>query len=763
MPIWSQDACISALALSLLHSLWQGAILGLVGVALTSRLRRSTPDVRYTTYSLLLAAMFTVWLGTFCSLYGASVRTAALPQAQTGIIVLSAVSAPSTAAATPAALWSVSRLQPLFPFLVALWAAGVCVLSLRHLGGLLMLRGMCRAATDSCPQAWTDFAERIAREMGIRRKVLLRCSSRVDVPCAFGIFRSYILLPLGVMAGLTPQQAEALIAHELAHLARHDVLFNAIQVCMETVLFYHPAVRWLSMQVRVAREQRCDDLAIQFLGDRVVYARALFSLEEARAPIPRLALGAKGENSHMSNTHLVTRIQRVLGVSGPERRDPWFKGAIAAGAIAAGLAMLHPVHAFDAAPSGPATALQMARAYKAMVVIDGERYVVSNDVLTPDTEVTVNGKPVRFSGLTVFQQDKLKKAISSKPQNDTVIIMRDVKGGGTDVATVPSLRIAQDIKGAKIELDAIDRDNLAPDTTVTVNGKAQRMSDLTESEQAELKRAFAAIPALPTATLGEAGKTSKGDILFQATQDMRIVMDINGDKIELDTDKLAPDTVVKVNGKSTRFGDLTPTQQKQLQEKVESMPRPVIFKAALPADFPAGLPVGVPTAISLRLAPAVLNVDGTKFEIEDGELTSETAVTVNGKVLRFGDMPVAQQQKLRKAFAEMPHRAINIQRASVAVSSRAIPADAATFFKAGLNINGDEIEIDTPELTADTVVKVNGKSVRFGDLTETQQKQLKEAVSPMTAMPGRPASIMRTVPAGLAVPAVDAIPATPAP
>lgn len=493
MLIWYREAFVSGLALSLLHSLWQGALLGVVGIALDRRMKGSAPEIRCGAFSLLLLTFFLVGLGTFGCLYLQEIHTTAsafgtlTASISQGLLILR-----SAPAGVPAPM---RLLQSLSPLLVVAWALGVCALSLRHLGGLLLLYRLSTTETAPCLPAWEACAARLARRMGIGRKILLRCSAQVDVPCAFGLFKSCVLLPAGAMMGLTPEQAEALIAHELAHIARHDVFFNLVQVCMETILFYHPTVWWLSMQIRVAREQSCDDLAVQVIGDRALYARALYSLEEARATTPHLALGAKGDHSKMTNRHLIHRIQRVLGVSGPEKRDPWVKGAMALCAAAIGLATLMPIRAYSrTAPQDPPVKHEMVVKVVTRILLNikGDKIELNTTDVTPDTLVKVNGKEGRFGDLNPQQQKELQEAVHS-------------------------IHVAGVHHKVKVHVEKGDH-------TISVN----RHKD---------------------------GKT-------------KIMLTINGDKIELNSSELTPDTRLKVNGKEGRFGDLTPKQQKQLQEAI---------------------------------------------------------------------------------------------------------------------------------------------------------------------------------------------------
>src|SRR5262249_26688490 len=147
-------------------------------------------------------------------------------------------------------------------------------------------------------------------------------------PMVIGWLRPVILLPASAMTGLTPQQLEAIIAHELAHIRRHDYLINLLQAVIETLLFYHPAVWWVSRRIRQEREHCCDDLAVAVCGDALTYARALLEMERLRAAGPQLAMAANGGL-------LMNRIRRLVGAQ-PKHADRFsglFAGVIALTAL----------------------------------------------------------------------------------------------------------------------------------------------------------------------------------------------------------------------------------------------------------------------------------------------------------------------------------------------------------------------------------------------------------------------------------------------
>ena len=146
--------------------------------------------------------------------------------------------------------------------------------------------------------------------MGVGRAVALLESALVEVPVVIGYLRPVVLLPAGMATGLSTEQVESLLMHELAHIRRHDYLVNLLQSVVEGLLFYHPAVWWVSHVIRTEREHCCDDMVVELRGDARGYAGALAALESLRGP--QAALAASGGS-------LVKRVRRLLRRSeGPQ-------------------------------------------------------------------------------------------------------------------------------------------------------------------------------------------------------------------------------------------------------------------------------------------------------------------------------------------------------------------------------------------------------------------------------------------------------------
>jgi beta-lactamase regulating signal transducer with metallopeptidase domain len=319
----------SVLGWALFHFLWQGALVALVVAALVWLLRKRSPALRYALACAALATMVALPVATAWSLAGrpagfeASVPAGTRADDPVRIPAVAAALATGPAGSfLPAPLRD--RLETALPRALFLWFAGVLFLSTRVLGGLVAARRLTRRATRPAPAVWQATLARIAERLSIRRPVQLLESGFVKVPTAIGALRPVILFPATVFLGLPTRGLEALLAHELAHVRRHDYLVNLLQTVAETLLFYHPAVWWVSARIRAEREQCCDDLAIAATGDARTYARALMRLEEMRGSAPALAVAAAGGN-------LWKRVVRLLTQRPAEADRPagWLAGVLA--------------------------------------------------------------------------------------------------------------------------------------------------------------------------------------------------------------------------------------------------------------------------------------------------------------------------------------------------------------------------------------------------------------------------------------------------
>ena len=342
---WFSQTLVTAAGWALVHFVWEGLVIaGLLAAAL--RLLRSRPaHFRYLAGCAAMLLMAVAPLVTFRLVLNtgepeavpvAAVEVQPLAPAETftPLTTRPLAAKPILAVAAkpaPRRLSWMERWEAMMPWLVLAWVAGVCGLSCRLLAGWLAVRRLRRGA-EWLSGEWPEKARELARRLRVSRPVRLLESALVEVPTVIGWLRPVILLPASCLTGLTPGQLESILAHELAHIRRHDYLINLLQSAVETVWFYHPAVWWVSRKMREERENCCDDLAVAVCGDRAGYARALATLEELRPASAQFALGAGG-------APLLRRIRRLAGK--PERgagRSSWPVAGVIALLLLAGAA-----------------------------------------------------------------------------------------------------------------------------------------------------------------------------------------------------------------------------------------------------------------------------------------------------------------------------------------------------------------------------------------------------------------------------------------
>jgi beta-lactamase regulating signal transducer with metallopeptidase domain/HEAT repeat protein len=328
---------------AIVHSLWQGGAIALIAAALLSAARRAGASVRYAIAIVSLMAMVILPVATALSgVSGFRIPASTIAQSgqPSGIIAVDEkeplVSRPAatsqTEIARPASIMmseaAVRSIDTALPWLVGAWLIGLLVSSVRLMGGLARTRRITRRGASPANDALSVRIEKICDRLGVRRAVRAVQSIEIDVPLVIGAIRPVIVVPASLMTGLTPLQLDMLLAHELAHVRRHDYLVNLVQTVIETLLFYHPAARWLSDRAREERENCCDDIAVNaFGGDAQQYTSTLLVLEEARGQGFGLTAAANGGS-------LLKRAQRLLtGKTASLELGPrWIAGVITIGA-----------------------------------------------------------------------------------------------------------------------------------------------------------------------------------------------------------------------------------------------------------------------------------------------------------------------------------------------------------------------------------------------------------------------------------------------
>ncbi len=332
-------ALVSALDAALLHLVWQGLVMAMLLWITLAALRKRSANARYLAGCaalglLAILPVMTAWM--------AYTRSAPDGGAPISIVAIAAMVRPMPA--------QVDWFAVVRTWLVPTWACGVLLLSMRMLWGCAKVAGLKRQGEAAEP-ALLAMVAGLAARIRVTRPVRVLMSSLADGPSVVGWLRPVLLLPAATVLGLRMEQLEAVLAHELAHIRRHDYLVNMLQMLVETLFFYHPAVWWISRRIRDERELCCDDIAVRSCGDAVCYARALAALERMRVVEAGLMFGAA---LGAQDGPLQYRIERLLGITRREEAPSRLPGMIA---ICLGLACFapatNPVKAQVALPSAP--------------------------------------------------------------------------------------------------------------------------------------------------------------------------------------------------------------------------------------------------------------------------------------------------------------------------------------------------------------------------------------------------------------------------
>jgi beta-lactamase regulating signal transducer with metallopeptidase domain/HEAT repeat protein len=440
---------------TLLHSLWQFALLAALTAGVMEVLRRRSANLRYVVGCFALAAMLTTGIATFCLLPTASAPVAeqqfiASAKGDPALAVDTNSSAPLEIAGgngdngvllsprernakieSPHAereeyvslgfLDAIgARLSPWLPWITAVWIAGVILLSLRNLVGWLGVQRLRRVGTAPVCQELADHARALVARMKISRPVRILQSTLIEIPIVAGWLKPVILLPVSLLGGLSPAQLEAILAHELAHIRRHDYLVNLLQTVAETLLFYHPAVWWVSRRIRTEREHCCDDAAVRVCGNNLGLGEALTLLEASRLTL-RPAMAASGGRSGGT----LRRVRRLLD---PKAESIGFSKASAAVVVLAllGLALTIGWGRLATAENGATTAVESV----ASLAVNSEKKTISQRYIAggmTDTDTDTDGNAT--GDASAAPKDAAKKEQPSQPpQRATLKVVVDLPG-----------------------------------------------------------------------------------------------------------------------------------------------------------------------------------------------------------------------------------------------------------------------------------------------------------------------------------------------
>jgi TonB family protein len=301
LEAWVDTPLAGAVGWTLLHSLWEGAIIAAALAAALVAMR--SPRARYAAACLAMLVMLVAFGLTLVRVMPEQARR--VPAVSTSAFPASTVRTGMDALSPPN-----PGLAAAVPWLAPFWMAGVCIFYLAYMASWISVCRVRRRGVCCASEHWQRQLARLSAQLRLSRPVQLLESCLADAPMVLGHFRPVILMPIGVLTGLPPGQIEAILLHELAHIRRNDYLVNLLQRSVEGPLFYHPAVWWMSHLIRAERENCCDDVVVTMKGNAHEYAVALAALEQNRWSGREPAVAATGGN-------LLKRIRRLLYPKGP--------------------------------------------------------------------------------------------------------------------------------------------------------------------------------------------------------------------------------------------------------------------------------------------------------------------------------------------------------------------------------------------------------------------------------------------------------------
>ncbi|RYC67686.1 M56 family metallopeptidase [Spirosoma sordidisoli] len=371
---WLNNPTTDALGWTLLHAIWQGFALVLPAALVLHGLRNRSSVLRYRVAVLTLLTQLLASAVTFWWYY--------TPAAPATAVLRPAYASPALSVRWQTATQTLPWHQQMQQFLdahlsqfVLAYLIGVAIFAVRLAGGWLYLQRLSRTATRPMSSQVVELTQSLRAFMQIGAVIQVRESARVTVPMVVGVLKPVLLLPVSLATSLSVQEVEAVLAHELAHVKRHDYAVNLVQSVVEVLYFFHPALWWLSARIREEREHCCDDLAVEAVGGNGrVLAQALARVEELR--LTQLATPTLAMAFASKRQHLLHRVRRVLGVP---TRPMVSNGSLAGLTLATLLLVSASVYAVQQQPQKPKPKAAQAKTSRRHKADNGTEYGMTDN------------------------------------------------------------------------------------------------------------------------------------------------------------------------------------------------------------------------------------------------------------------------------------------------------------------------------------------------------------------------------------------------
>lgn len=306
----------SALGWTLVHSAWQGVVILLI-FSILFRLYKQNSVLKYWIGIGALSLQVVASVITFLWIFEPNITDTFTANLNTNLSVLNSSTAAKIVQDSDISWFENAQifLNNNLDLLVNIWVLGIIFLTLKLMGGFIYVQNLKTKRTYFLDDATEKIFKNLLKKVQIKQHVYLFESALAKTPMTIGYFEAVILLPMGLATGLSVKELEAVLAHELAHIRRADYLVNILQTLVEIIFFFHPAIWYISAKIREERENCCDDLAMEMVGDKIHLAKALTNIELFRQR-ESLAMAFGGNKQN-----LLSRIQRILGVNSSKTKS----------------------------------------------------------------------------------------------------------------------------------------------------------------------------------------------------------------------------------------------------------------------------------------------------------------------------------------------------------------------------------------------------------------------------------------------------------
>jgi beta-lactamase regulating signal transducer with metallopeptidase domain len=295
---------LKTLSWTIVHSFWQIAVITLIAALLGLITRNRTSAFRFRLFTISLLCIFISVISTFFLVYS-KIRSsnAVLGSAIQSQYILEQTTTEKNSYSLvnnqyPSGILSQvdHYIDQYLPFIVIIWLLGVMVSLLRLAGGIGHIHYLKTRMNFPVDEFWESVLANYTERFGINRKVTLLESALVTSPLVIGHIKPVILFPISFINKMTVSEVEAVISHELAHIMRNDYLINILMSVLQSLFYYHPAIWWLTKQAKTERENSCDDIAIEFCGDKVLYAKSLVMVQQMVSAPQDMAMAFSGDS-----------------------------------------------------------------------------------------------------------------------------------------------------------------------------------------------------------------------------------------------------------------------------------------------------------------------------------------------------------------------------------------------------------------------------------------------------------------------------------